>query len=87
VKKKSVMGRGVAQHRSDIKGETEEDAYLAAGPDENDGRDAESGLRIPVREFYEMEMYVGRIVFVLDGPGDDVGGGQLGRIIDEGLDD
>lgn len=44
-------------------------------------------MRIPVREFYEMEVYVRGIVLVSDGPGDDDGGGQLGRVIDEGLDD
>jgi hypothetical protein len=41
-----------------------------------------------VRKFDEMEVYVRGIVLVPDGPGDDVGGGQVGRIIDdEGLDD
>jgi len=40
--------------------------------------------------FYEMEVYARGIVLVPDGPGNDVGNGQLGRviiIIDEGLDD
>ena len=37
--------------------------------------------------FYEMEVYVRGIVLVLDGPWDGVGSGQVGRIIDEALDD
>jgi hypothetical protein len=61
--------------------------YLAAGPDEDYRRDAESGLRIPMGEVYEMEVYVRGIVLVSDGPGDDIGGGQHGRVINEGLDD
>ena len=62
--------------------------YLAASPDEDDGRDAESGLGIPVGVFYEMEVHVRRVVLVLDGPRDGVGCGQVGRIIvDESLDD
>ena len=40
-----------------------------------------------MREFYEMKVYVRGIVLVSDRPGDDVGGGQLGRVVDEGLDD
>jgi len=37
--------------------------------------------------FYETEVYVRGIVLVLDGPQDGIGRGQVGRIIDEGLDD
>ena len=37
--------------------------------------------------FYETKVYVRGIVLVLDGPRDGIGRGQVGRIIDEGLDD
>ena len=37
--------------------------------------------------FYEMKMYICGIIFVLDGPWDGVRRGQLGGVIDEGLDD
>jgi hypothetical protein len=34
-----------------------------------------------------MKVHICGIILVLDGPRDGVGRGQLGRIIDEGLDD
>jgi hypothetical protein len=75
----------VTQKQSDI--EKLEGDHLATGPDEDDGRDVESRSRIPVSVFYEMEVYVRGVVLVLDGPWDDVGSGQVGRIVNEGLDD
>jgi hypothetical protein len=60
---------------------------LAPGPDEDDGRDASSRLGIPVSVFYEVKVYICGIILVLDGPRDDVGRGQVGRVIDEGLDE
>jgi len=62
-------------------------SHLATGPDEDDGRDASGRLRIPVSVFYEMKMHICGIILVLDGPRDEVGRGQLGLVIDEGLDD
>jgi hypothetical protein len=40
-----------------------------------------------VSVFYEMKVYICGIIFVLDGPRDGVRRGQLGGVIDEGLDD
>jgi hypothetical protein len=41
-----------------------------------------------VSVFYEVKVHICGIILVLDGPWDGVGGGgQLGRVIDEGLDD
>ena len=37
--------------------------------------------------FYEMKVHICGIIFVLDGPRDGVRRGQLGGVIDEGLDD
>jgi len=37
--------------------------------------------------FYEMKVHICRIISVLDGPRDGVRRGQLGGVIDEGLDD
>jgi hypothetical protein len=34
-----------------------------------------------------MKVHICGIILVLDGPRDEVGRGQLGRVIDEGLDD
>ncbi len=61
--------------------------HLATGPDKDDGRDASGRLRIPVSAFYEVKVDICRIILVLDGPWDGVGRGQLGGVIDEGLDD
>jgi hypothetical protein len=40
-----------------------------------------------VSVFYELKVHICGIIFVLDGPRDGVGRGQLGGVIDEGLDD
>jgi hypothetical protein len=40
-----------------------------------------------VSVFYEMKVHVCGIILVLDGPWDGVGSRQVGRVIDEGLDD
>jgi hypothetical protein len=61
--------------------------HLATGPDEDDGRDASRRLGIPVSVFYELEMHICGIILVPDGPRDVVGRGQVGRVIDESLDD
>jgi hypothetical protein len=60
--------------------------HLAAGPDKNDGRDAEGQLRVPLSVFYEVKIHVRGIVFVSDGPRDGVGRGQLGWVVDQGFD-
>lgn len=66
----------------------EENDYLATGPDEDDGRDALGRLRIPVSVFYEVKVHICGVILVPDGPRDKVGRrGQVGRVIDEGLDD
>jgi hypothetical protein len=72
---------------SDVRRRPGKIGHLAPGPDEDDGRDASSRLGIPVSVFYEVKVYICGIILVLDGPRDDVGRGQVGRVIDEGLDD
>ena len=72
---------------SDVRKTTERRDHLATGPNEDDGRDASRRLGIPVSVFYEMKVHICGIVLVLDGPRDVVGRGQVGRVIDEGLDD
>ena len=37
--------------------------------------------------FYEMKVHICGVILVLDGPRDRVGRGELGRVIDQGLDD
>ena len=64
-----------------------DDDHLAAGPDEDDGRDAKGQLRIPVGAFYEMKVHVCRIILIPDGPRDRIRWGQLGWVTDEGFDD
>lgn len=61
--------------------------HLSTGPDEDDGRHAKSGLRIPVSVLYEMEVHVCRIVPVLDSPRNRIRGGQVRRVVDDSLDD
>ena len=72
---------------SDVRKTTERRGHLATGPDEDDGRDASRRLGIPVSVFYELEMHICGIILVPDGPRDVVGRRQVGRVIDEGLDD
>ena len=72
---------------SDVRKTTERKDHLATGPDEDDGRDASRRLRIPVSVFYEMKVHICGVILVPDGPRDIVGRGQVGRVIDEGLDD
>jgi len=61
--------------------------HLATGPNEDDGSDASGRLRVPPGVFYEMKVHICGIILILDRPRDEVGRGQVGWVINEGLDD